>query len=66
MRRCRPEAPRFGPGGGVAVIRYPIKQRAIRFGRSNAWRFDLGAEHPYLYAFADWTFDSNGFPQRRR
>jgi uncharacterized protein len=36
---------------------------AIRFGRSNAWHFAAGAAHPYAFAFEDWRFDRNGFPQ---
>lgn len=41
-------------------------QRAIRFGRSNAWHFDRSARHPYKFAFEDWVFDANGFPIRKR
>jgi uncharacterized protein len=37
-------------------------QRAVLFGRSNAWHFDLSVEHPYQFAFEDWRFDGNGFP----
>jgi len=37
-------------------------QQVIRFGRSNAWHFDLSRSHPYQFAFDDWEFDSNGFP----
>lgn len=88
-RACHGGAPRVGPQGRRAVIRYPIAeracapwffekidgvwhldltmmQRAIRFGRSNAWRFDPGIEHPYDFAFADWIFDAHGFPRKRR
>jgi len=86
---CHAEAPRLGPQGRHAVIRYPIAERAcapwffekidgawhldltmmqkaIRFGRSNAWRLDSAARHPYAFAFDDWSFDAHGFPQRRR
>ena len=38
-------------------------QRVIRFGRSNAWRFERRASHPYAFAFADWTLDEHGFPK---
>ena len=41
-----------------------MMQTAIRFGRSNAWHFDLSASHPYEFAFDDWEFDVNGFPVR--
>ena len=40
-----------------------MMQSAIRFGRSNAWHFARGAEHPYRFAFTDWSFDRNGFPR---
>jgi hypothetical protein len=43
-----------------------MMQKAIRFGRSNAWRLDSAARHPYAFAFDDWSFDAHGFPQRRR
>lgn len=88
-RACHDEAPRFGPEGRRAVIRYPVAerscapwffeklagawrldltmmQRAIRFGRSNAWRLEPGVRHPYGFAFEDWRFDAHGFPRRAR
>jgi len=36
---------------------------AIRFGRSNAWRLVREQAGPYAFAFDDWRFDRNGFPQ---
>jgi uncharacterized protein len=39
--------------------------RAIRFGRSNAWRFAAGPPEPYAFAFDDWSFDRHGFPRSR-
>lgn len=39
-------------------------QRVIRFGRSNAWRFDRRTSNPYEFAFNDWRLDSHGFPKR--
>ena len=48
--------------GGAWALDLTMMQRAVRFGRSNAWRFDPGAEHPYAFAFEDWRFDRNGFP----
>lgn len=41
-------------------------QKAIHFGRSNAWHFDLSRQHPYSFAFEDWVLDANGFPIRSR
>lgn len=40
--------------------------KAIRFGRSNAWHFDLSRQHPYSFAFEYWVLDANGFPIRSR
>ncbi len=40
-----------------------MMQKAIRFGRSNAWRFEQSVQHPYLFAFKDWTLDAHGFPR---
>jgi len=39
-----------------------MMQKALRFGRSNAWHFDLNVDHPYRYAFSDWRLDHNGYP----
>ena len=39
-----------------------MMQRAIRFGRTNAWHFDPAIDHPYRFAFEDWRFDGQGFP----
>ncbi|MDX1385086.1 MAG: TPM domain-containing protein [Thermoanaerobaculia bacterium] len=85
-RGCTPEPARFAADGMLAVIRYPVSERAcapffferaadgwrldltlmqqaIRFGRSNAWRFDPAVRHPYGFGFEDWSFDAVGFPQ---
>ncbi len=51
---------------GAWALDLTMMQRAIRFGRSNAWRFDFDVSHPYEYAFADWKFDRHGFPRKRR
>jgi uncharacterized protein len=48
--------------GGRWRLDLDTASRAIRFGRSNAWRFEPGAEHPYRFAFEDWNFDAYGFP----
>jgi uncharacterized protein len=39
-----------------------MMQRAIRFGRDNSWHFEHGVDHPYEYAFEDWSLDSMGYP----
>jgi uncharacterized protein len=65
--RQRPCAPFFFEKiEGAWALDLTMMQRAIRFGRTNAWRFDLAAEHPYAFAFADWRFDQNGFPAKNR
>jgi uncharacterized protein len=58
---CAPWFFEKGPGGWELDL--TMMQRAIRFGRTNAWRFDLTVPHPYGFAFEDWSFDSNGFPK---
>lgn len=47
---------------GQWALDLTMMQRAIRFGRTNAWRLDPSARHPYAFAFDDWRFDRNGFP----
>jgi uncharacterized membrane protein YgcG len=51
--------------GGWALD-FVTMQHAIRFGRSNAWRLAERFDHPYVFAFEDWTFDANGFPRARQ
>ncbi len=60
QRQCAPFF--FERIAGTWTLDLTMMQRAIRFGRSNAWRFDRAAEHPYGFAFEDWRFDRNGFP----
>ncbi len=36
--------------------------QVIGFGRNNAWHFAPDAQHPYFFAFQDWSFDPAGFP----
>jgi uncharacterized protein len=60
-RSCAPWFFEKGPKGWELDL--TMMQSAIRFGRTNAWRFDLSVPHPYGFAFEDWSFDSNGFPK---
>jgi uncharacterized protein len=60
QRQCAPWFFRRAEDGWALDL--TMMQTAIRFGRSNAWHFDLAADHPYRFAFADWRFDANGFP----
>lgn len=43
-----------------------MQHKVIRFGRSNAWHFDVSRPHPYGFAFEDWVLDGNGFPIESR
>ena len=49
--------------GGRWRLDLTMMQKAVRFGPSNAWSFDLSVNHPYRFAFSDWSFDRLGFPQ---
>jgi uncharacterized protein len=60
QRQCAPWFFRRGARGWALDL--TMMQKAIRFGRSNAWRFDPAADHPYRFAFADWRFYANGYP----
>jgi len=51
--------------GGKWRLDLTMLQRAVRFGSSNAWHFDLSVNHPYEFAFQDRVFDDNGFPISR-
>lgn len=53
-------------GGEGWQLDLTMQQKAIRFGRSNAWHFDLSRPHPYGFAFEDWVLDGSGFPIRSR
>ena len=60
QRQCSPWF--FESIDGAWALDLTMMQRAIRFGHNNAWRFERNADHPYDFAFVDWTFDSRGFP----
>ena len=64
QRSCAPFF--FEKIDGAWALDLTMMQRAIRFGRTNAWRFDSTIDHPYHFAFVDWRFDKNGFPSRNR
>jgi uncharacterized protein len=51
--------------GGKWRLDLTMMQKAIRFGRSNAWHFDPRVDHAYRFAFEDWHFDPQGFPMKR-
>jgi len=56
----------FRQAGADWRLDLTMMQTAIRFGRSNAWRFAPSVEHDYRFAFEDWVFDRHGFPKRKR
>ncbi|HEY8155696.1 MAG TPA: TPM domain-containing protein [Myxococcota bacterium] len=60
-RRCAPWF--LVREGGRWRLDLATASSAIRFGRDNGWHFAAGAEHPYRFAFADWTLDSHGYPR---
>jgi hypothetical protein len=60
-RQCAPWF--FQLINGKWALDLTMMQRAIRFGSGNAWRFEPSARHPYDFAFADWAFDTRGFPR---
>jgi uncharacterized protein len=61
-RACAPFF--FRVEGGRWRLDLTMMQSAIRFGRSNAWRFADGPPADYAFAFTDWAFDGNGFPKK--
>ncbi|MDH3434124.1 MAG: TPM domain-containing protein, partial [Gammaproteobacteria bacterium] len=62
QRQCAPWF--FENDGGRWALDLTMMQRAIRFGRDNSWHFERGVEHPYAYAFTDWSIDSQGYPRQ--
>lgn len=64
QRACAPFF--FERVDGNWALDLTMMQRAIRFGRTNAWHFDPTAKHPYRFAFEDWRFDKYGFPKGTR
>ena len=60
QRQCSPWFFEFIDGAWALDL--TMMRHAIRFGQNNAWRFERNADHPYEFAFVDWTFDSQGFP----
>lgn len=60
QRQCAPWFIKFEQGAWRLDL--TMMQKTIRFGRSNAWHFDLNTDHPYRFAFSDWRLDRNGYP----
>ncbi len=64
QRKCAPFFFRQSAKGWQLDL--TMMQKAIRFGRSNAWHLDTSVRHPYEFAFSDWIFDAHGFPSQAR
>jgi len=62
QRQCSPWF--FEKSNGTWALDLTMMQRAIRFGRDNSWHFEYGIEHPYQFAFSDWSFNAQGYPKR--
>lgn len=61
-RRCSPWFLRNE--GGQWRLELSAQQKLLRFGHHNAWHFAGNPlSHAWGFAFEDWRFDSNGFPQ---
>lgn len=61
QRTCAPYFLRRENGGWRLDL--TMMSSAIRFNHNNCWRFQTPISHAYEFAFADWRFDRNGFPQ---
>ncbi len=62
LRHCAPWF--FRRHGSLWQLDLTMMGQAVRFGRDNSWHFDQSIRHPYEFAFDDWQFDRNGFPQK--
>ena len=60
-RECSPWF--FAKSAGGWQLDLIAMQQAIRFGRGNEWHLAPGADQTYAFAFSDWRFDAQGFPQ---
>jgi hypothetical protein len=61
---ARTRAPYFMRRGEAGwQLDFSTMSRVIGFNHLNQWHFRT-LNHPYMFAFADWTFDRNGFPKK--
>lgn len=60
QKQCSPWF--FKNSNGNWLLDLTMMQRAIRFGPGNAWHFAAGLKHEYNFGFADWEFNSLGYP----
>ena len=59
-RRASPYFLRLAPEGWQ--LDFVTMTKSIVFNHRNQWHFS-SREHPYMFGFSDWRFDTNGFPQ---
>ncbi len=61
QRQCSPYFVRVE--NGAWKLDLTVMMRGIRFNHKNAWHLDAKKLNPrYIFAFADWKFDKNGYP----
>lgn len=53
-------------GGERWRLDLAVQQKAVGFGRNNAWHLNPNTIHRYRFAFMDWRLDGNGYPQSKR
>ena len=51
----------FRKGNDGWMLDFATMSRVLRMNHKNMWMMK-SMEHPYMFAFADWSFDRNGFP----
>nr|WP_320050234.1 TPM domain-containing protein [uncultured Desulfuromonas sp.] len=53
----------FEHGDDGWQLDFSTMSRVIGFNQRNQWFFRT-RNHPFMFAFGDWTFDGNGYPKR--
>jgi len=51
--------------GDGRAFDFSLMSAYIQMNTRNMWHF-VKLDHPYMFAFADWQFDHNGYPQTAR
>ena len=54
----------FRRGDGGWMLDFATMSIVFQMNHKNMWMMKT-MEHPYMFAFADWSFDKNGFPVKR-
>ncbi|WP_163338256.1 TPM domain-containing protein [Desulfopila sp. IMCC35008] len=55
----------FQHGENGWMLDFATMSRVLQMNHKNMWRMRT-TDHPYMFGFADWTFDKNGFPVSTR